>query len=299
LKGLDPRFCGEDVCGEDEIQARIVLRRRVGYDWRVRRLLAGPVRTGANVAATHPNRQESSIMYRMNILYPRRSDGRFEWDPYLRGHLPLAVGTSMRHSGVLKCDCDRPVPGDTGPFVAACIVSFDTHASLARFQQFLSSASEDTKRIEADMPNYTNLEPLFHAAEVQSLSGSDPGTEGYRIRVYYPAKDGCHFDGDYYVGTHFPLVVAQAREHGVRIQRLDFDRPLGALAPGSTSPFLGIGTIAVPARADANDLMALLESKRGRAVLDDIARYTNIAPQVQVSEVVDFDLGAARPYARG
>jgi hypothetical protein len=45
-------------------------------------------------------------MHRCSIIYNAGPGDTFNWDYYLSNHIPLAVGRSLRHSPVVKCEPD-------------------------------------------------------------------------------------------------------------------------------------------------------------------------------------------------
>ena len=102
-------------------------------------------------------------MIRVSALYPRRDGARFDIDYYCSKHVPLVqrlVGGAVR--GV---DVDHGLagiaPGAPSPMLAMAHFLFD---SVEAFQAaFAPHAAE----IMGDVPNYTNLEPVFVISEVR------------------------------------------------------------------------------------------------------------------------------------
>ena len=93
-----------------------------------------------------------------------------------------------------------------------------------------------------------------------------------RLSVLYPKTDGATFDHDYYRLSHVPLAV---KTWGV--ERFEIDR--GVDGPYEAMVHLFFESV------DA--LGAAMASEGTAAVRDDVANYTTIAPQRQVSEVVE------------
>ena len=58
----------------------------------------------------------------------------------------------------------------------------------------------------------------------------------YRISVYYELPEGgdAHFDMDYYVGTHVPMVWDLLHPRGMRT--MDVDKGLAGGAPAQPNP---------------------------------------------------------------
>jgi uncharacterized protein (TIGR02118 family) len=95
-----------------------------------------------------------------------------------------------------------------------------------------------------------------------------------RILVVYPRSEGSTFDLDYYRSTHMPLV----KEKWPSVVRTEVD--LG----GPDQPHHCIGHVVFP----SVDAMAAAMSGPGAAVvMGDIANFTNVQPQVFMSEVVE------------
>ena len=92
-----------------------------------------------------------------------------------------------------------------------------------------------------------------------------------KLSVSYPSGEGTTFDHDYYSASHIPLCQ-------------------GAFNPAKTEVDKGIdgpNAASVHFYFDSMEAMqsALANPKMGE-VLADVANYTNIAPVMQVSEVV-------------
>ena len=100
---------------------------------------------------------------RVVIVYPRGRDNRFDWSYYVDRHLPLAVGTSMRHSAVTHCDCDRPLD-PASDVTAVCIVHFRDRDAVEDFSTFFGTGHPESLDIVADEPNYTDITPRFMGA---------------------------------------------------------------------------------------------------------------------------------------
>ena len=101
-----------------------------------------------------------------------------------------------------------------------------------------------------------------------------------RESVMYPAGEGKKFDLDYYVKKHMPLV--QARWGGMGLVRWEVDKGLAGGAPGSPAPFVCIGHIYFNSLDDLKKAVAA----HGKELFADVPNFTNITPQVQISELV-------------
>ena len=101
-----------------------------------------------------------------------------------------------------------------------------------------------------------------------------------RVSVLYPHKEGGKFDHDYYAQKHMPLV--KARLGGLGLVRLEIDKGLAGGAPDAPAPFVCIGHLYFNALADFQKAMGA----HGAEFMADVPNYTNLAPQVQISEIV-------------
>ena len=99
----------------------------------------------------------------------------------------------------------------------------------------------------------------------------------YCLFVAYPNNEGGTFDFDYYLKTHIPMVseMLGTTWSGSKCARL-------ASGDGSAAPFLCLANIWIKS---IDSLQATLR-KNGQAINEDIPRYTNIAPLLQVDEVL-------------
>ncbi len=101
-----------------------------------------------------------------------------------------------------------------------------------------------------------------------------------RASIFYPQKEGGKFDQAYYKNTHMPLV--QKRLGNLGLIRLEIDRGLAGGAPGSPAPFVCIGHLYFNS---VTDLQKALE-KHGAELMRDVPNFTNLTPQMQISEIV-------------
>lgn len=93
-----------------------------------------------------------------------------------------------------------------------------------------------------------------------------------RLSVFYPSGEGSTFDHAYYRDHHVPLAVKTWGLSGAEIDR------------GVDGPYVA----AVHFRFDSPEALAGAMGNPGTAdVLADVPNYTNIAPVMQTSEIVD------------
>lgn len=100
-----------------------------------------------------------------------------------------------------------------------------------------------------------------------------------KVSVMYPYKDGARFDHAYYRDTHMPLVKARM---GDKCLYYTVDRGLGGGAPGTPPAYVGMCHIFANS---IEDFQVGMGPHMGE-IQADIANYTDIAPVMQISEVV-------------
>lgn len=101
-------------------------------------------------------------MIKVSVMYPNRPGARFDHDYYRDRHMPLVqrlMGEKCRYytvdKGLSGGSADEPAT-----YVALCHVFCD---SIAAFQ---TGFGPHAKEILADIPNYTDLEPIIQISEV-------------------------------------------------------------------------------------------------------------------------------------
>ena len=99
------------------------------------------------------------------------------------------------------------------------------------------------------------------------------------LSVMYPQQPGMRFDEGYYLKTHTPLLHERWGGMGLKGVRL----LRGAGAPGG-----GEATYRLVAllEFESQEAMGRCLSAHGREIMGDIPNYTDIAPVMQISEVV-------------
>ena len=93
-----------------------------------------------------------------------------------------------------------------------------------------------------------------------------------RLSVFYPSAEGTTFDHDYYREKHVPLCVRTWNPESAEIDK-------GVDGPNVAAVHLKFASL------DA--LQQAMASEGTTAILEDVASYTNIAPVLQTSEIVD------------
>ncbi|HTO10618.1 MAG TPA: EthD family reductase [Candidatus Binatia bacterium] len=101
-----------------------------------------------------------------------------------------------------------------------------------------------------------------------------------RITVLYPNESGKKFDHDYYVNKHMKLVRDRLGAFG--LVRTEVDRGQAGGAPGSPAPYIALGHVYFNRAEDFAKGMG----QHGQEIMADIANYTSIQPQIQISEII-------------
>ena len=92
-----------------------------------------------------------------------------------------------------------------------------------------------------------------------------------RVSVLYPKTEGATFDHDYYANSHVPLAVSTWGLAGAEIDK------------GINGPY----EAAVHVTFESLDAMGAAMANEGTAAVQaDVANYTTIVPEMQISEIV-------------
>jgi len=100
-----------------------------------------------------------------------------------------------------------------------------------------------------------------------------------KVSVMYPNKPGARFDHAYYRDKHMPLVKARL---GDACKSYTVDKGLAGGAPGAPATYVGMCHIF----SDAVESFQAAMGKHAKEIMGDIQNYTDIAPVIQISEVV-------------
>jgi uncharacterized protein (TIGR02118 family) len=101
-----------------------------------------------------------------------------------------------------------------------------------------------------------------------------------RVSVLYPGREGARFDHTYYKDKHMPLV--QQRLGTLGLVRTEIDRGVAGGTPNAPAPYSCIGHLYFNSVDDFKKAMGT----HGKEIMADVPNYTDITPQVQISEIV-------------
>ena len=102
-------------------------------------------------------------MIKVTLFYPNGDGKTFDIDYYANKHMPLVkslLGESVKAIAIDK-GLANGVPNTPVPYLAIGYLYFD---SISSFQKALSGPA--SAKLEADIPNYTNCQPVVQISEV-------------------------------------------------------------------------------------------------------------------------------------
>ena len=102
-------------------------------------------------------------MSKVSVFYPNRECGKFDIAYYCNKHIPLVqklLGGALKGAAVDQGVTGLP-PGMPAPYVAVGHLLFDSAES------FQNAFEAHAAAIMADIPNYTNLQPLIQLSEIK------------------------------------------------------------------------------------------------------------------------------------
>jgi len=102
-------------------------------------------------------------MIKVSVMYPNSSDATFDIDYYCNTHLPLVgglLGDALK-SGAVDYGLGGAGPGEAAPFVAMGHMTFDS------VQAFQGAFGPNAEAIMADLPNFTNTQPVIQVSEIK------------------------------------------------------------------------------------------------------------------------------------
>lgn len=101
-----------------------------------------------------------------------------------------------------------------------------------------------------------------------------------KVSIMYPHTEGARFDHDYYRDRHLPLLQERM---GAACLRYAIDRGLTGGAPGAPLPYVAMCHI----YCESVETFQGSFGPHAAEIMADIPKYTDLAPVVQISEVVE------------
>lgn len=100
-----------------------------------------------------------------------------------------------------------------------------------------------------------------------------------KVSVVYPNAEGARFDHAYYRDRHLPMVKDRL---GEACLYYTIEKGLAGAAPGAPASFLASCQLAFPSVETFQTAFA----PHAAEIMADIPNYTDIAPVIQINEVV-------------
>ena len=99
-----------------------------------------------------------------------------------------------------------------------------------------------------------------------------------RVTVLYPNTPGARFDHESYAGKHLDLVKERL---GSALISSEANKGLGSAVPGSPPPFIAAGHLVFNSLDDFQKSFG----QHAQEIMGDLPNFTDIEPQVQISEI--------------
>ena len=101
-------------------------------------------------------------MIKVTVVYPNSAGAKFDMQYYTSKHLPTLqrkCGAACK-SIAAEQGLSGGQPGSKPPYIALCHLTFD---SVEAFQKAFSPHAAE---VMADIPNYTNVQPIIQISEI-------------------------------------------------------------------------------------------------------------------------------------
>jgi uncharacterized protein (TIGR02118 family) len=128
------------------------------------------------------------------------------------------------------------------------------------------------------LPLCLALMVLVSCKTTQMTQSSTPATGMFKVAILYPNGEDKTFDMDYYEKKHMPMVAGFL---GKNLKFYEIDKGIAGRTPNDKVPFVAIGYFYINDVAEYNKAIA----QNRDTIINDIKKYTNIQPTVQISEI--------------
>jgi uncharacterized protein (TIGR02118 family) len=101
-------------------------------------------------------------MIKVSVLYPNEEGKKFNMEYYCQSHIPMVqekLGGALK-GGAVEQGLSGAEPGSPATYVAMAHLLFDS------VEAFQSAFEPHAETIMADVPNYTDIQPVFQISEV-------------------------------------------------------------------------------------------------------------------------------------
>ena len=99
-----------------------------------------------------------------------------------------------------------------------------------------------------------------------------------KVSVLYPNKAGSRFDQEYYFNEHTPMVI---RLLGPALKTLSIEAGISGVMPDQPAAFVMTCHLVF----ESTDAFYAAFGLHGAEITDDIPKYTNIEPVIQIGEI--------------
>lgn len=99
-----------------------------------------------------------------------------------------------------------------------------------------------------------------------------------KVSVFYPNRKGTRFDMEYYCNRHIPMVRQLL---GSALKGASVDQGVSGEEASSPAPYVAMGHLLF----DSIGAFQTSFSPHAQEIMDDIPKYTNVEPTIQISEV--------------
>jgi len=100
-----------------------------------------------------------------------------------------------------------------------------------------------------------------------------------KVSVMYPSTDGARFDHEYYRNVHMPLLKSRMGEACIGYS---VEKGIAGGAPNSPPIYVGLCHI----YCESEQAFQAGFGPHAKEIMSDIKNYTDIAPVIQISEVI-------------
>ena len=117
--------------------------------------------------ANSDKKEISKIKKMVNIssIYQVKDDYKFDFDYYINKHMPMSIELLSKSKGFVKVSVERGInienPVINSSYVAMCHYYFET------LDDFMEVFGPNAKKLQEDIQNYTNIEPIIQINEVE------------------------------------------------------------------------------------------------------------------------------------
>ncbi|MBN2041918.1 MAG: EthD family reductase [Spirochaetes bacterium] len=101
-------------------------------------------------------------MIRVDVCYPAKENGRFDFDYYTQKHIPMTMDL-LKDYGCVRSEVDKGMPGPGGASPLFVCVGYLYFEDLERMAKGLEAIGS---KLAEDMPNYTDIEPQIQTSEI-------------------------------------------------------------------------------------------------------------------------------------